>query len=328
MALSALAACLLLAGCGNAPSNGGGLPEGDQGEAFSASAVALSSDSIRIDWTASPGAEAYWVMYSEEENPDAGGLRLAYPGSVADRSYVLTGLEPDTVYYFRVYPNDQLAGEYAAASARTLAQPAPVGNGMTLYNNSVYDDDPITAFAVFDATGSVVGEYAAGEIGAGKTFAIADVPNGTYRVMVEDAYASGKSFASTLFDVDEGTWPLVTYTGDGIVVTGGIPASDIQGIYETTADLGAGAADYDAFLASNGTYFVERPDDGRVVVELGSYSVDGDAVTFSPTEVWRGGLDGERVQASPDDAHEGAYDASRQVMTARGAAWGKFQQPQ
>jgi len=303
--LTSLLISLFFAGCGGGSSNGNPPndgPSNGNGD-FNVRAVALSSSSIKITWTPQSDAKTYWVFYSTKANPASSDLFMIYSGT--NMTYTMNGLNAGTTYYFRVYIND-LSGSYKQVSATTLSDTSGGGDGaITIYNYTIYKDDPITNVTVFDSSNQKVFEYKNKYIYWDEILDI-DVPAGTYRVEIEDDYDTG-TFVSTSFTVsNDNVNVYVTYTGDGLIVTGGISASDVQGIYETYANLGNGNASYWAFLTSDKTYFVESDDE---IVETGEYTVNGSTVTFF---------------SDGGDVHTGTYSAATQKMTAYGSSWEKW----
>ena len=122
---ASLVMILFFTGCGGDSSSGDSSKGDDPG--FTVSAAALSSSSIRIDWTPHRDATSYWVFYSAKANPTFSDLSMIYNGNAAARTHVASGLKAGTTYYFRVYINDT-NGSYKDASAATLPKAPPVAS--------------------------------------------------------------------------------------------------------------------------------------------------------------------------------------------------------
>ena len=296
---------LFFVGCGSDSSNKNPYtPTPPENGNFTVTATALSSSSIRVTWTAQSNANSYWVFYSTKSNPTSSELFMVYSGS--NTTYTMNGLSAGTTYYFRVYIND-LNGLYKQASATTNPDTSVGGKGsVMILNYTIYKDDPITNIVFFDSGNQKI--YEDKDSLDMYDFEIYEVPAGTYHVEIKDDYTS--TFETTSFTVSAGSDVLITYIGGGLIVSGGIPASDVQGIYYTSADLGYGYTEYYAYLASNGVYFAETEDEE--IVEFGEYTKSGSTITFWPDDYWGSG------------SHTGNYSSSMQRLTAYGATWEKL----
>ena len=297
--LTMLIMSMLFTGCGSDKGSSNG---GDKSD-FTVDASAVSSNSIKITWTSHPDAKSYQVYSSTSSG--SGGLTSIYDGS--NLSYTATGLQCDTTYYFRVYINNSsTSGYYEEAHAKTLPASSGVNGTVSIYNYTIYPDDPITRVTLFNSSNQKVFEYTSKYLYFDDGIDVTDVSAGTYKAVIADNYDN--TYTSSSFTVSSSK-VYVTFIGDGLVVTGGIPDSDVQGVYNTTADFGDGNAKYWAYLASNGFYFVETDDEE--IVETGEYAINGTTVTFWPEDDWDA------------DKHTGSYSTGTQKLTAHGAVWTK-----
>ena len=91
------------------------------GTPTSVSATATSSSSITVSWSAVSGEYYYYVYYSTS----ASGTYTRVTGTFTTTSAIVSGLSPNTTYYFKVSVYNSTGGEgpqSSYASARTNSQ--------------------------------------------------------------------------------------------------------------------------------------------------------------------------------------------------------------
>jgi len=202
---------------------------------------------------------------------------------------------------------------------------------IAIYNYTGYDNDPIAGIAVYNSSNQKVNEHNQ-NVNFDSLFRFNNMPAGSYRVEIEDTYLS-PAFVSTSFSVSATSGVYIIYTGDGLIVVGGVPASDVQGIYESYESINLGGAGsgvnyYNLFITSNGNYFVEwipfsplYPDQ-FMPLESGTYSISGNSINFEPVYFWD--AFGDLYTAGPGDEYAGIYNSSTRMLTVHGLSFDKL----
>ncbi|MDR2053516.1 MAG: fibronectin type III domain-containing protein, partial [Treponema sp.] len=114
----------------------------------------LSSSSIRVSWSAVPGAASYEIHYQKGSM----SASMNYAGTSSSASYTHTGLSPETTYYYYIKAvNNAGSSAYSSYASGTTQPPsappsAPTGVTATaLSSNSIRVSwNPVSAAASYE----------------------------------------------------------------------------------------------------------------------------------------------------------------------------------
>jgi len=178
-------------------------------------ATAQSSSSIKISWNPVNGATSYKLYYGTSSS----SITILASGTVAGTTYTHTGLQANTIYYYRVVASNSSgeSGYSTSASARTLLS-TPVGLTATggQYETSIsLSWSPVTGASGYDVyygtSASSVTTLAG--YSSGTTYTHSGLKGGTtyyYRVVAYSSAAGDSDYSSTVSATTKLSAPTIT----------------------------------------------------------------------------------------------------------------------
>ena len=183
------------------------------------SAQALSGSSVELDWTDSTVSPNFATNYAIQESTDGINFTTVANAGQESTSYTVTGLNPNTTYYFQIVGSNSAgsSGPSNTANATTTSQTgqtptAPQGLGATpasgsevylTWTNTATNE---TGFTLTRATDSLFTQNVVTETLASAPYYYTDVadglsPGNTYYYKMQAANSSGLSSSSNTASV-------------------------------------------------------------------------------------------------------------------------------
>jgi len=178
-------------------------------------ATAQSSSSIRISWNSVNGATSYKLYYGT----DSSSITILASGTITGTTYTHTGLQANTIYYYRVVASNSSgdSGYSTSASARTLLS-TPVGvtatGGQSMTSISL-SWSPVTgasSYKVYYGTSASSITTLAGSP-SGTTYTHTGLQGGTtyyYRVAAYSSAAGDSDYSSAVSATTKLSAPTIT----------------------------------------------------------------------------------------------------------------------
>jgi len=237
-------------------------------------ATAQSSSSIRISWNLVNGATSYKLYYGTSSS----SITILASGTITGTTYTHTGLQADTVYYYRVVASNSSgdSGYSTSSSARTLLS-TPVGvtatGGQSVTSISL-SWSPVTgasSYKVYYGTSASSITTLAGSP-SGTTYTHTGLQGGTtyyYRVVAYSSAAGDSDYSTTASATTKLSAPTITsvkkYTSrmNTIEWTSVTGATSYKVYYTTGSPSGTKASvgtttltyDYHNFSENNTTFY-------------------------------------------------------------------------
>jgi fibronectin type 3 domain-containing protein len=200
--------------------SGGGGTTTKPGTPTGVTATALSSDSIRITWSAVSGATKYNIYYGSSSTSAFTSL----DGTSTTTSFTSTGNPAGSTSYFKVSAVNS-AGESAKSSTVSATTTSSGGGGgsssygsLTIVNSSSH---AIRNFTIYQSGYNLIGGTGfyllSGTINAGSSQTFTNVPAGSYVRIGSETYGGYKVSRDTTWTVTSGQTTTLTVQSTWVV---------------------------------------------------------------------------------------------------------------